>query len=194
MNFFQTLLLIGTTWISAIEDLRCQKIPNIVTYPSMALAIGYHILSAGLSGLIFSAGGLALGIAFFIVPYLLGGMGAGDAKLMGAAGAVLGPKGVIILAFIVIFLGGIYALILLIIHHDYSRSLLRRLGITLKTFLLTHQLILIPPGKDEKQPVLRYAVPIALGALCYIVMQLTNFDLFLELLGDKSEIFSIAMH
>lgn len=183
MNFFQTLLLIGTTWISAIEDLRCQKIPNIVTYPSMALAIGYHILSAGLSGLIFSAGGLALGIAFFIVPYLLGGMGAGDAKLMGAAGAILGPTGVIIAAVISIIIGGIYAVVLLVIHYGYSRSFLGRLWLTLKTFLRTSQIIMIPAGKDEKRPALYYGVPIALGTMCYVYLKITGSEFIQNLLG-----------
>ncbi len=58
---------------------------------------------------------------------------------------------------------------------------------------MTRQFILMPPGEDEKMPVLRYAVPIALGALGYMFMKITGYDLFPELLGDKFQIFSIAM-
>ena len=140
----------------------------------------------------FSAGGLALGIGLFIIPYVLGGMGAGDVKLMGAAGAILGPKGVIIASILVILAGGVYGLILYATHPSYIGSFFRRLWITFKTFLWTHQFILIPPAKDDRRAVLRYAVPIAVGCFAYLLMKITGYDLFPRLLGDEFKIFSIV--
>ena len=40
--------------------------------------------------------GLAVGIGFFIAFYIGRGMGAGDVKLMGAAGTMLGPLGALL--------------------------------------------------------------------------------------------------
>ena len=113
MDTILIFLLAITMGVSIIEDIRRQKIPNLVTFPVMVLSLVYHSLSAGLDGFLFSAGGLAVGIGFFIIPYLLGGMGAGDAKLMGAAGAIFGPKGICIASIIVYLAGGLYGAILL---------------------------------------------------------------------------------
>jgi prepilin peptidase CpaA len=194
MDFFFIALMTSAITISVIEDLRRSKIPNLVTYPTMVLALAYHSLSTGFDGFLFSAGGLFLGIGLFLIPYMLGGMGAGDAKLMGAAGAVFGPKGILIASIMVILAGGVYGLILFAINPRYTASFLRRCWLTLKTFIVTFKFLPIPPGATEKLPVLRYAVPIALGTLGYTVMKITGYDLFPELLGDKFEIFSIAMH
>ena len=56
-------------------------------------------------------------------------------------------------------------------------SFLKRLWTTIKTFFLTAQFIYIPPDKNEKQPVLRYAIPIAVGALSYLIIKVTGYDL-----------------
>ena len=194
MSLFLIILLVSAIALSIVEDLRHKKIPNVVTYPTMALALVYHSLSGGINGFLLSMGGLALGIGFFVVPYLLGGMGAGDAKLMGAAGAIFGPRGICVASIMVILAGGIYAVILFVINPKYTASFLKRAWITFKTFVLTAQFILIPPDKDEKHPVLRFAVPIAVGTLAYTFMKATEYDLFAELLGDKFEIFSISTH
>jgi prepilin peptidase CpaA len=194
MDFFFIVLLASAITISVIEDLRRRKIPNLVTFPTMVLALAYHSLSSGLDGFLFSAGGLASGIGFFLIPYMLGGMGAGDAKLMGAVGAIFGAKGIVIASIMVILVGGVYGVILFAMNPRDTTSFLRRLWITFKTFFLTAQFIPIPPGKDDKQHVLRYAVPIALGTLGYMLMEITGYDLFPELLGDKFNILSIAMH
>jgi prepilin peptidase CpaA len=191
MDIFLTSLLTSAIGISVVEDIRRQKIPNWVTYPCIALAIGYHTLSNGLNGLLFSLGGLALGFGFFIIPYLLGGMGAGDTKLMAAAGAILGPKGICLASFIAIFAGGIYAIILLAIYPSYARAMLGRLWITIKALILTARLVIAPPNKNEKQPILLFAIPIAVGTMSYLIMLNTGYDLFTEYFGIKLDIFSI---
>jgi prepilin peptidase CpaA len=194
MDFFFIILLASAITISVIEDLRRLKIPNLVTYPTMVLALVYHSYLRGIDGFFFSAGGLFLGIGLFVVPYLLGAMGAGDAKLMGAAGAIFGPKGILIASIMVILAGGLYGIILFAMNPRYTVSFLRRSWTTIMTFFLTRQVLLIPPGIDVKLPVLRYAVPIAVGTLGYMIMKVTGYDLFPELLGDQFQLFSIAMH
>ncbi len=57
-----------------------------------------------------STGGLFLGVAFLLPVYLIGGMGAGDVKLMGAVGSILGPQGVFIAFLYSAIAGGLYAL------------------------------------------------------------------------------------
>ena len=183
MNFFPTLLLACVMAAAAITDMKTRKIPNLLTFPTMLLAFVYHGVTGGLAGLGFSAAGVAVGIGIFLVPYAMGGMGAGDAKLMGAAGAVLGPKGVFIAAIMSILVGLIYGIILLFIHRHYGRSFLRRGWLTVKCFFMTRQLVPIPPDAEEKQPVLSYGVPIALGTMCYMYLKITGSEFIQDLLG-----------
>jgi prepilin peptidase CpaA len=119
----------------------------------------------------------------FLILYLMGGMGAGDVKLMGAAGAFLGAKGVAIAATISVLIGLAYAIVLLFIHMDYARSSLRRIVITVKTFFVTREFIPIPRGKDEIQPKLSFGIPIALGTMSYVVLKITGSKLIQDLLG-----------
>jgi prepilin peptidase CpaA len=171
-------MVVATLW-----DLKNHKIPNLLTYPMMLFGLLYHGLSNGLSGLGFSSAGLIIGTCVFIIPYLMGGMGAGDAKLMGGVGAILGTTGVMVAAVISVLAGLVYAIILLLIHRDYGGSFLRRSWTTLKTFLFTRQWVPIPPAKEEKQPVLSYALPIALGTLCTVFIKVTGSTLIQDLLG-----------
>jgi prepilin peptidase CpaA len=177
------ILLAIAMGIAVIEDIRRLKIPNWVTYPTMFLALFAHLVSGGVEGLLFSAGGLASGIGVFIIPYLMGGMGAGDAKLMGAAGAILGAKGVLMASILVVLVGGVYGAILFALNRRYAASFVRRFAATIKTFLLTRSFIIIPPDDKEKQPVLRYAIPIAIGTFCYLAIELNGYDVFRQLIG-----------
>ena len=183
MDIFLTSFIVFGVTLAALWDVKTRKIPNIFTFPMMLFGFAYHGMTSGLIGLGFSAAGFCIGIFVFFIPYLMGGMGAGDAKLMGAAGAILGPKGVIIAAVISMVFAGVYAMALLAIHHTYSRSLLGRVGITLKVFLLTRQIILIPSGNDEKQPTLYYGVPIAMGTMCYVYLKIMGSHFIQNVLG-----------
>lgn len=183
MQIYLITLLAIAMGIAVIEDIRRLKIPNWVTYPTMLLALIAHSVTGGLDGLLFSAGGLASGIGLFIIPYLMGGMGAGDAKLMGAAGAILGPKGILLASILVVLVGGLYGAILFALNRRYAASFARRLSATIKTLFLTKTLIIVPPSKEEKQPVLRYAIPIAIGTFGYLAIELKGYDFFMQLVG-----------
>jgi prepilin peptidase CpaA len=182
-DFFLIVLLISAILISVVEDFRRHKIPNLVTFPSLVLAVAYHSISGGLDGFFFSTGGLGLGIGFFIIPYLLGGMGAGDVKLMGAAGAIMGPKGILVASVLVYLAGGLCGAILLALNPKHAVSFLKRSWTTIKTFCITAQFIIIPPDKDEKPLVMRFAIPIAVGTLSYCFMKTALDDLVPGWLG-----------
>ena len=53
---------------------------------------------------------MLLGFAFLILPYLWGGMGAGDVKALAALGAWLGPKLTVLLFCYMGIAGGVMAL------------------------------------------------------------------------------------
>lgn len=161
---FPFFLLICVLFTAAIIDIRFHRIPNWLTYPAILTGVTYHTATRGLEGLLFSVGGICVGIGVFIIPYLTGGMGAGDAKLMGAVGGFLGPKGVFVAFLFTGILGGIYAIMLLALHGNL-RETGKRYWAILKTFLLTQKFIYIPPSGEEEKPRLCYGLPIALGTI-----------------------------
>ena len=161
--------------VATVTDLRFQKIPNILTFPVMVTALAYHGITNGLDGLLFSAAGLALGIALLIPPYFLGVMGAGDVKLMGAVGAILGARGAFIAFLFTGIAGGIYALILFAVSRQYFKGFFARYATTLKTFAFTGQFIPIPAAEDEKKPKLCYGVAIALGTLFSVFLESSGY-------------------
>ena len=63
----------------------------------------------GWRGVSVAAAGAALGFAVFLVFYLLGGMGAGDVKLMAGFGSLLGPGAILRAAWIAAVVGGLMA-------------------------------------------------------------------------------------
>ena len=165
--------------IAAINDLKYQKIPNLLNFSLAGTAIVFHTISSGLEGLLFSGGGLLLGIALFLPFYAFGGMGAGDAKLMGAVGAVVGAKGVFISALLTAIYGGIYALLLLLIYRQYGQSIFSRAWAVLKTFILTRQYVpMSTPNPIKKKPRLCYGIAIALGTVTYLLLDYMGYEFF----------------
>ena len=107
--------------ISIVTDIRSRKILNIVTYPAFALGIiagpTLTLLYGGtfLEGLFHSLWGFLLGFSFFFVFYIFGkgkNMGAGDVKLMGALGALLGWQMIANAIIFTAFVGLIVALLM----------------------------------------------------------------------------------
>jgi prepilin peptidase CpaA len=155
--------------VAVVTDLRAQKIPNILTLPAAALALIYNTVANGFSGFLFSAQGLALGIGLLIIPYLLGGMGAGDAKLMGVVGGVLGARCVFYAFLSSAIVGGIYAVILTLIYRRHFRGFYKTQLVAFINFLLIRKYIPEPGEADLKKPRLCYGLAIALGTGIYIV-------------------------
>jgi prepilin peptidase CpaA len=57
MNFsgdpFLTIVLGSILVVAAIIDIRIQKIPNILTFPTMLVGLIYHSVANGWSGVFF---------------------------------------------------------------------------------------------------------------------------------------------
>lgn len=127
-------LLILVLILSLYTDLKHRRIYNFVTLPALVLGLMINSWNSGLSGLWFSCQGLLLGIALLFLPFILGGLGAGDVKLLGAVGAIKGPHFVFTAFLLTAISGGLIALVIL----AYNRKLvstLFRLGRGLKAWL-----------------------------------------------------------
>jgi prepilin peptidase CpaA len=178
MDYTLSTYLFVILIVSAVIDLRTGKIPNWITYPGMLIPLIYHALFNGLDGLFFGAAGLGFGIALLILFYLMGGMGAGDVKLLGVVGAVVGPEGVFYAFLITALVGGLYAMAVLILSHQPFRSFVNKQFQSLLMLILTHEYI--PDSAEangQNRPRLCYGLAIALGSGFYIVLSLSGYTI-----------------
>jgi len=91
-------------------DLRAHRIPNYLTLGGALAGLGFRTGCGGLPGLLGGLAGLGLGFALLLLPYLQGGMGAGDVKALAALGAWLGYPLIIYLFVSMGLAGGVMAL------------------------------------------------------------------------------------
>jgi prepilin peptidase CpaA len=117
------ILLILVLVICFLTDLREQKIYNKVIFPSLAIAIVLNIVFYGYRGLKLSLLGFIIGLCILLVPYLLGGIGAGDVKLLALIGAIKGSIFILNTAIYMGLLGGTIAILIIMWHKETVNSI-----------------------------------------------------------------------
>ena len=137
INYFLVTLLA----LCAGSDVRTNKIPNIVTIPFAACAIALHTFNNGLDGFLFSTAGMATGIALLVIPYIMGGMGAGDVKLMGAVGSFLGAKATLGAFLFIALAGGVYSLAIILIRRDVFKGFFSEKLLVLSSMVMLRQYV-----------------------------------------------------
>ena len=154
--------------ISVITDLRNRKILNILTLPAILIALIYHSFTSGLSGFYFSGQGFLVGLGLLLIPFVMGGIGAGDVKLLAAIGAWKGTY----LLFIQVYM--VRSLVGLLLYYFTEK---KQLVFTLKQMLFSIRFLKSTKGsllvEDEMQKSISipYAIPIAVGALLAYLME-----------------------
>ena len=111
-----------TAFLAMKEDLLHSRIPNRLLTVCCLGGLGERIIRLILHGNILSAGeetafmaaGMLLPAVLLALPYLAGGLGAGDVKLFCVLGSMLGPDKILFCMFCSFLSGGLWAVILLI--------------------------------------------------------------------------------
>jgi prepilin peptidase CpaA len=147
---------------AAIGDVRTRRIPNRLVAGITVTGVLYSAIVGGaVWGTLKGIEGFFAGMAFWLAFYVLGWLGAGDVKLVAAAGAWLGPREVIEGSLIAALLGAILALLWLLRSRGIGRAV-ETLGVAVTLpSILTES-----PKSADRIRSLPYSVPIAVGALC----------------------------
>jgi prepilin peptidase CpaA len=159
------IVVVAIAMAAACTDLATRRIPNVLTFGAAALALAFHGIDGGARGVGFALGGWLVGAAVFFPVFLLGGMGAGDVKLVAAIGSWLGPLGALQVAAGSAIAGGVVA-VLVTLRARYFRTALANLA-----GLFSHWRVAgLRPMPDltlasSRGPRLAYAVPILIGTL-----------------------------
>lgn len=167
-------LLFAAVIYSAYTDMVQGRVSNAVTFGGMAVGLGLHYAAHGwsaaagqalLPGLSCALSGLAWGLGLFIIPYVLGGLSAGDVKLMGAVGALGGYPFILPAIFFTVTAGAVLALSVLIWKGRLRAGLWR----SLKLLVGLKRAGAAAPG-EERTPI-NYAVAIAAGSVAAFIAQ-----------------------
>jgi prepilin peptidase CpaA len=148
-------LFMGTC---AVIDYRTKKIPNWLTMPGAILGLAYSLAAPQGIGPLWSLAGLLVGFSLLLLPWLLGGGGMGDVKMLAALGAWLGPLGVLI----VFGLGAVLAAggMMLVLA---GSMLTDGFSTTRKRYVSAGGAVTAPAAPSKVRRVLPFAVPMALA-------------------------------
>jgi len=175
MNFFLLFSIFILLSFSSVYDIKYHRIPNFITFPAILIAILYHIYNSGYDGFRFSLLGAFTGIGLLIAPYFLGKMGAGDAKLLGAVGAFIGAKGIIISFLFTAVAGGIYALFVMILYKNENTKYLTNYYYRIINFTTSKKFVSIKNQEDARQRTkLSYGLAIAAGTGIFVIFSETG--------------------
>ena len=156
---------LGLAAAACVWDVRTRRIPQLLTLGGAAAGVAFHAAVAGWPAGVASLAGWAVGLLLFLLPFVLGGLGAGDVKLLGALGAWIGAANVIWLALYAGVAGGVLALIVAI-RCGYLRQAARNIYLLVMHWRLNGLRPLEEVTLDHSRgPRLAYAVPILAGTV-----------------------------
>lgn len=140
-------------------DLRNSRIPNWVSLGGACLGMVLGLATGGLAGLLVAVSGWVVGAALFFAFFAIGVMGAGDVKLLAAAGALGGP-GFALNAFVFTGIAGGIIAVLVTLRR-------RRMGYLAATMATQFQSLIYTGGivrKDPRSSPLRFPYGLAIAA------------------------------
>lgn len=173
--------IVATLLVTAAAgfDLARNRIPNWLTYTSAVLGLVLGAIMGGLSGLGNAGLGFLAGFIPMLLIYMGGGMGAGDVKLMGAGGALLGFPEALNMLLGSILVGGFCAALILLWQGRLFRILQYCLSKLWSLVYLPHYPEPLPEHKDS----FPFGVAIALGTYLTIASLLVGVNTPADLFG-----------
>lgn len=161
------LLLAPLTALVIYFDVRYRRIPNVLVLAALVAGLAINTSFGGMHGALASVYGFGLAFLPMLLMHLFGAMGAGDVKLFGAVGAVLGVGLVPVTFVLVVMLGGALAV--------YS---MLRAGMVFSTLHGVLRIFVgILPGWEmptfvmapDRRHTIPYGVAITLGSLLSVI-------------------------
>ncbi len=151
--------------LAAFTDVRSGRIPNRLAYGALLLGLAVRTVVGGWSGLLEGLLAALICGGVFLVFFVMGGMGAGDVKLMAAIGGWAGIHEGLIILLATAIAGGILAVAYMMFYRrgaDTLRNMGSLVRFHMTSGLRSHPEINIKSSGAIKIP---YAVAIALGTM-----------------------------
>jgi prepilin peptidase CpaA len=154
---------------AAIIDGLQLRVPNWLTFHFVAGGMAYACWAGGTQALLWSMAGASVGLLTLLPLYAIGGMGAGDVKLMAGLGAWMGPA-LTLGAFVASAItGGVFGLAMIVASGDWIRhwAMFQTIGHEIISIRDPAQLAQRAGERKKSMMLLPYGIPIAVGSILY---------------------------
>lgn len=162
-----SIVLILAAWI----DGKQLRVPNWITFPLILSGWLFNLSAGGWPDLQQAWMGTAIGLLCLLPLYAVGGMGAGDVKLLAGVGAWLGPH-VTFSAFVVsTVVGAVMALWMVVRRKSFAHHY-ANFWMILGEFLRVknpRELAQIAAERKPQMLLLPYGIPICVGSIAYFL-------------------------
>ncbi len=164
-------LAVALAIVAGYTDWRSRRIPNWLTVSGFLLGVVANVALGGWGGLKTSLLGAGLGLLVLLPFVIVRALGAGDWKLAGALGAIVGPGVLADLLMVSVFVAGIMALGLVIYKRRFKETLrnMGRLLASMGTFRMPGPEVSLDNPQSLKIP---YGVALALTTVLYGILNL----------------------
>lgn len=147
---------------AVISDVRTRRIPNVLVFPAWGVGVALGFLLGGVDGGLVSLGGLGFALLVGVPFWLIGWMGAGDIKLLGGVGAMVGTT-TIWPVLGAVGLSGLVLALTVLLYRGLLAEALKRYWASLSLSMVSRRAVYIRPGEAEQAVRLPYAIAVAAG-------------------------------
>lgn len=155
--------------VAAYIDGKQLRVPNWLTFPMVLSGLIFSGWTGGWLGLQAGLLGMVVGLATLLPLYAVGGMGAGDVKLMAGIGAWLGASVTWKVFVVSVIVGGIMALAMVARRRSWKKHCGNFATILLEFLTVKNprQLTAIAKERKPQMLLLPYGIPICIGSIAY---------------------------
>jgi prepilin peptidase CpaA len=169
LGHWTVILVSATLIVAAYIDGKQLRVPNWITFPMVLSGLAYNSWTGGWDSFAAALIGMFVGLACLLPLYSVGGMGAGDVKLMAGVGAWLGAS-ITFSAFCVSTVVGAAMAIWMVwrrdsfIHHYANFLTIVSEWVQIRD---PRQLSQIAAERKPRMLLLPYGIPICIGSIAY---------------------------
>jgi prepilin peptidase CpaA len=158
--------------VAAVIDGMILKVPNWLTFPFIACGWLHWTMTDGVTGLGWSLLGTFVGMMLLLVLRNVGGMGAGDVKLLAGVGAWLHAEITLYAFAATAIVGGLMAIVMIYRSGQWEKhlSMAYRILNEWKTVKNPTKLAEIARERKPTMTLLPYGIPMAIGSIAYFAI------------------------
>ena len=162
-------LVTVTLIVAAVIDGKKLKVPNYITFPMIVSGWVFNTAVSGWEGLGLSLLGTVVGLGLLLPAYAIGGMGAGDVKLLAGVGAWVGGTHTFYAFCLSAVIGGVIAVAMVVCRRGWTKHKHQFFMIMneIATVGSPTELATIAAERKSSMMLLPYGIPIAIGTILY---------------------------
>lgn len=171
LSHWEVKLVSAVLIFAAYIDGKQLKVPNWITFPMVLSGLLYHSVASGWHGAGDSLNGIVWGLLCLLPLYAIGGMGAGDVKLMAGIGAWLGATTTCYAFAVTVVVGALMAVVMILFSGRLQHHARQFVHIAYEIMVVRNPRKLFATAKERKPTMylLPYGIPICIGSIIYFV-------------------------